>query len=820
MKKTSNSNFTGKKEIQESEGELPVGVQMLTAASIPAMLMGTLVVGIEQLSTEPASAGDDGNGSVVVVASTTTTTSSATVVAPPAGARSMKPGEAVAQVADASSSSSSSMDFDLKQVLIEASQSAPATESSEAKEKAARDKKQKAADAKAVAEKKRAEAKVVAEAKKREAAQRKAAVMPKQNSESAKERAQRAREITQAKIEADKAAKAKMQAANQAKVEARKQAQSSSIGQPRESEKDKIARVNAQLKKKPEAAKPKPVTTETPAPVAPAPSPVVEAKKPAAAAFKMPSMPKISTPSAPKLTFDASAAKAKRDAENAKKAEDAKKKASTPVVVATPAPATPSTGGLSAPVLGNKKATKSPPPPPASTTDIEKAKEAEKKQLEDALEAKLQAVRAQKGKKVETTTTTPAIVKRASLAASAPVKPATPTKSAPAPAPKVVEKKIETPKPVVAPSSSTSGDDFSIDFGSFFSEYMQSTPAPMKKVEAPKPVVVETPKPVVVETPKPVVIEAPKPVVAAPSSSSSDDLSIDFGSFFSQYMESSPAPVKKEKKEKAPAPSKKVSAKPSSSAEKRKLGLGKANFSNMPRSAPKLKKERKVVEKVKPTYTFQRTGPADKEGFKSADRPYLKSTAPTKKQSLVTAIAGGVGVLISFVATRDPKYKNGQIDISKTSDGKVDFPERTFEKKKWGGDGVTKTPAPRKKLFAKKETTTTAPKTTTATASVSVVDNAADAGKWIDAWKKNSTTGGGGDSSSADSEASKWIEGWSQWSKDQVGGDATAPTEATADGRDSAEKWIAQWKADGSPTDESRKGDAKKWIDDWKNKTN
>ena len=148
--KTTNSNFKGKKGIQESEGELPVGVQMLTAASIPAMLMGTLVVGIEQLSTEPASAGDDGNGSVV----RTTTTSSSTVVAPPAAARSMKPGEAVAQVADASSSS---MDFDLKQVLIEASQSAPATELSEAKEKAARDKKQKAADAKALAEKKRAE---------------------------------------------------------------------------------------------------------------------------------------------------------------------------------------------------------------------------------------------------------------------------------------------------------------------------------------------------------------------------------------------------------------------------------------------------------------------------------------------------------------------------------------------------------------------------------------------------------------------------------------------------------------------------------------
>jgi hypothetical protein len=297
-------------------------------------------------------------------------------------------------------------------------------------------------------------------------------------------------------------------------------------------------------------------------------------------------------------------------------------------------------------------------------------------------------------------------------------------------------------------------------------------------------------------------------------SSATDDLSIDFGSFFSQYMESSPAPAKKEKKEKAPAPAKKVAPK-SSSAEKRGLGLGKANFSNMPKSAPKPKKERTVVEKVKPTYTFERSGPADKEGFKSADRPYTKSAAPTKKQSLITAIAGGVGVLITFATTRDAKYRNGQIDTSKTSDGKFDFPARKFEKKRWGGDGVSKTPAPRKKLFAKKETA--AAKTTAAATSVGV-DNAADAQKWIDTWKKNSGGGVAADASSDASSAQKWVDGWSQWSKDQVGGGSTAA--ATPDERESAEKWIKQWKADGSPTDESRRDDAKKWIDDWKNKTN
>ena len=175
--------------------------------------------------------------------------------------------------------------------------------------------------------------------------------------------------------------------------------------------------------------------------------------------------------------------------------------------------------------------------------------------------------------------------------------------------------------------------------------------------------------------------------------------------------------------------------------------------------------------------------------------------------------------MITFVATRDPKYTNGQIDVSKTSDGKVDFPERTFEKKKWGGDGVTKTPAPRKKLFAKKESTTTAPKTTAATTSVSVVDNASDAGKWIDTWKKTAPPVVAATVPLPPPRPPNGSKVGRSGVKTKSA-TPTAPTEATADGRDSAEKWIAQWKADGSPTDESRKGDAKKWIDDWKNKTN
>ena len=189
-------------------------------------LGATLVAGIGLLSTKSALAGSNGNGSIF-----------ATPVSTPT-----KTLELVAQVADEELVST---DFDLKQMLIDASKPAPATESSEAKEKVARDKKQKAADAKAAAA-----------AKKLDLAKKKADKLPKQNHEKAKDRAQKAREVTQAKIDAEKEAKAKIRAAMQVKVEARTKSQSSSIGES-ETEKDKIAQVNAQLRKEPEMAKPK-----------------------------------------------------------------------------------------------------------------------------------------------------------------------------------------------------------------------------------------------------------------------------------------------------------------------------------------------------------------------------------------------------------------------------------------------------------------------------------------------------------------------------------------------------------------------------------
>ena len=237
----------------EENKELPVGAELLIAASVPAMLVGTLVAGIGLLSTESALAGSNGDGNVV-----------ATPVSTPT-----KTLELVAQVADEEVVSA---DFDLKQMLIDASKPAPATESSEAKEKVARDKKQKAADAKAAKAKKKADAKAAAAAKKLELAKKKVEArkqLPKPNHEKAKDRAQRAREVTQAKIDAEKKAKAKIRAAMQVKVEAKTKSQSSSIGES-ETEKDKIARVNAQLRKKPEMAKPKAEPEADKMPAAPA----------------------------------------------------------------------------------------------------------------------------------------------------------------------------------------------------------------------------------------------------------------------------------------------------------------------------------------------------------------------------------------------------------------------------------------------------------------------------------------------------------------------------------------------------------------------
>ena len=49
----------------EENKELPVGAELLIAASVPAMLVGTLVAGIGLLSTESALAGSNGNGDIV-----------------------------------------------------------------------------------------------------------------------------------------------------------------------------------------------------------------------------------------------------------------------------------------------------------------------------------------------------------------------------------------------------------------------------------------------------------------------------------------------------------------------------------------------------------------------------------------------------------------------------------------------------------------------------------------------------------------------------------------------------------------------------------
>ena len=228
----------------EENKELPVGAELLIAASVPAMLVGTLVAGIGLLSTESALAGSNGNSNIV-----------ATPVSTPT-----KTLELVAQVADEEVVSA---DFYLKQMLIDASKPVPATESSEAKEKVARDKKQKAADAKAAAAAKKLEARKQ---------------LPKQNHEKAKDRVQRAREVTQAKIDAEKKAKAKIRAAMQVKVEAKTKSQSSSIGE-RLTEKDKIAQVNAQLRKKPEMAKPKAEPEADKMPAAPAAPTTVAVEK-------------------------------------------------------------------------------------------------------------------------------------------------------------------------------------------------------------------------------------------------------------------------------------------------------------------------------------------------------------------------------------------------------------------------------------------------------------------------------------------------------------------------------------------------------------
>ena len=198
------------------------------------------------------------------------------------------------------------------------------------------------------------------------------------------------------------------------------------------------------------------------------------------------------------------------------------------------------------------------------------------------------------------------------------------------------------------------------------------------------------------------------------------------------------------------------------------VGYGKPNFKNVPKKgAPRPKIE--VKRRVKPSYA----GSNAIEGVK------IEPVSLTDEQSLAAAVVVvGGGVLVAQSRAKKPqgekpskkpsKYKNVRIDTSRTSGGKVEFPERKFEKAKWGGDDAAKTPTMKKELVDEKTTTAS-------------VDAAADAQKWIDDWEKN---------------------------KDQVG--------STTEEQEAAQKWIDQWKADGSPTDESRVEEAKKWIEEWK----
>ena len=749
------------------KGELSPGAQLLTAASIPATLVSTLVVGMSELSTAPPTPPSEITGKNIAE-------KSASVVS-----------EAVKAVVEKT-----------------ANKIAPGTQSSEAKARIARDQQQKAADAKIAAAKKSEEAKKAAEVKKEEAMK---------------------------VAEAKKAEAAK-------KAEESKAARESKAVEAATSKKSSVSATETESKKA-EASK------------------IAEAKKSEAA----------------KKTEEDKAIREAKAAEAAAAAAEKKAAASTTAAaISTPPAAGPI---FSAPsFFGNKTSTTPPPPPPSSSTELQDKKETEKKALEDALEAKLEVMRASRGKKSSSSSSnslSQSVIKRTPVAAPAPViaeKPNVIVKTTPvvnddsealiaqatkdadaqisklealiakAKADTIAEQKAALAKKTMTdPSPIASNGMDTFDFGSFFSQYMETPPK--KVIDTPAPiVVVEKPKAVVVEKPKPVIVEKPKPVAY----SSSDDLSVDFGSFFSQYMETPSTTMAPEKSKIEPSASAVVTS-AQSSAEQRKLGVGKANFSNMPQPAAKAPKEKKVVEKVKPTYTFERSGPGDKEGFKSTKPADVKAPAPTKSQSLVTAIAGAVGFLITFVKTRDPNYEKATIDLSKTTSGKVEYPARKFAKQKWGGEGIVK-----KDAAAKKTTTTTTTKKTTddnsaeaqkwidawkaGTKKVELVPKARtivqsdDAGKWIDAWKAGSSTKkvvAVASKSTQESDAEKWIQGWSLWSKEQVGNSSANPyITATEQERKKAEEWISNWKASGSPTDESRKEDAKKWIDNWKNDKN
>ena len=808
------------------KGELSPGAQLLTAASIPATLVSTLVVGMSELSTAPPTPPSEITGKNIAE-------KSASVVS-----------EAVKAVVEKT-----------------ANKIAPGTQSSEAKARIARDQQQKAADAKIAAAKKSEEAKKAAEVKKEEAmkvAEAKKAEAAKKAEESKAARESKAVEAATSKKSSVSATETESKKAEASKIaEAKKSEAAKKTEEAKAIREAKAAEAAAAAAEKKAAASTTAAAISTP----PAAGPIFSA--PSFFGNKTSTTPPPPPPSSSTELQDKKETekKALEDALEAKlevmRASRGKKSSSSSsnslsqsVIKRTPVAAP-------APVIAEK------PNVIVKTTpvvnDDSEALIAQATKDADAQISKLEALIAKA--KADTIAEQKAALAKKTMTDPSPIASngmdtfdfgsffsqymeTPPKKVIDTPAPIVVVEKpkavvVEKPKPVIVekpkPVAYSSSDDMSVDFGSFFSQYMETPPK--KVIDTPAPiVVVEKPKAVVVEKPKPVIVEKPKPVAY----SSSDDMSVDFGSFFSQYMETPSTTMAPEKSKIEPSASAVVTS-AQSSAEQRKLGVGKANFSNMPQPAAKAPKEKKVVEKVKPTYTFERSGPGDKEGFKSTKPADVKAPAPTKSQSLVTAIAGAVGFLITFVKTRDPNYEKATIDLSKTTSGKVEYPARKFAKQKWGGEGIVK-----KDAAAKKTTTTTTTKKTTddnsaeaqkwidawkaGTKKVELVPKARtivqsdDAGKWIDAWKAGSSTKkvvAVASKSTQESDAEKWIQGWSLWSKEQVGNSSANPyITATEQERKKAEEWISNWKASGSPTDESRKEDAKKWIDNWKNDKN
>ena len=207
------------------------------------------------------------------------------------------------------------------------------------------------------------------------------------------------------------------------------------------------------------------------------------------------------------------------------------------------------------------------------------------------------------------------------------------------PAPKVVAPpaKVVQPK-VAAPKATTKAATPSMpSMPSMPSVKISPAPAPPPKRTPTKPA----------KAPKAAV--TPKATTAAPSMPSMPSVKL------------SPAPAPPPKR----ATTKPAAGRPAGSAiEKPKakkpegnfLGIYNANFSNMPKAAPKKEKAPRPVQ-PKPTYTYSRSGPGEKEGFRKINEEN-KSTA-TSDNEIFTFVASVVSaaLLVSISGKKDDKPK-------------------------------------------------------------------------------------------------------------------------------------------------------------------